>query len=127
MLKVKKNHKNHKNKAQEDDITQLQNDIKNSIKNLYISDQKTKKTINDYAELLTKIRNEYAKLQQECNQLKIQLQKYKDYVEQIPQRYYQKPLRKRKHYSLLMKKVKKVILTSQKLGKKGQKNKQKEE
>ena len=127
MLKVKKNHKNHKNKAQEDDITQLQNDIKNSIKNLYISDQKTKKTINDYAELLTKIRNEYAKLQQECNQLKIQLQKYKDYVEQIPQRYYQKPLRKRKHYSLLIKKVKKVILTSQKLGKKGQKNKQKEE
>ena len=39
MLKVKKNHKNHKNKAQEDDITQLQNDIKN----LSISDQKTKK------------------------------------------------------------------------------------
>ena len=43
------------------------------------------------------------KLQQECNQLKIQLQKYKDYVEQIPQRSYQKPsyqkpLRKGKHY-----------------------------
>ena len=86
MLKVKKNHKNHKNKAQEDDITQLQNDIKNSIKNLYISDQKNEKTINDYAELLTKIRNEYVKLQQECSQLKIQFQKYKDYIEQIPQR-----------------------------------------
>ena len=104
MLKVKKKvHKNNKNKAQENDITQLQNDIKNSIKSLYISDQKNKKTINDYAELLTKIRNEYAKLQQECNQLKIQLQKYKDYVEQIPQRSYQKPsyqkpLRKIKHY-----------------------------
>ena len=43
------------------------------------------------------------KLQRECSQLKIQLQKYKDYVNQIPQRPYQKqcqqkPLRKRKHY-----------------------------
>ena len=42
-------------------------------------------------------------MQQECNQLKIELQKHKDYVEQIPQRPYQKPsyekpLRKRKHY-----------------------------
>ena len=104
MLKVKKKvHKNNKNKAQENGITQLQNDIKNSIKSLYISDQKNKKTINDYAELLIKIRNEYAKLQQEYNQLKIQLQKCKDYVEQIHQRSYQKssyqkPLRKRKHY-----------------------------
>ena len=42
MLKVKKkiNRNNIKNKAQEDDITQLQNDIKDSIKNVYISDQK---------------------------------------------------------------------------------------
>ena len=43
-------------------ITQLQNNIKNSTKNLYISDQKNKKTINDYPEFLTKIRNEYPKL-----------------------------------------------------------------
>ena len=64
MLKVKKKKKNQnpKNKSQDEDLTQLQNKIKNSIKNLCISDQKNKKTINEYAELLTKIRNEYAKL-----------------------------------------------------------------
>ena len=63
MLKVKKkNNQNPKNKSQDEDLTQLQNKIKNSIKNLCISDQKNKKTINEYAELLTKIRNEYAKL-----------------------------------------------------------------
>ena len=33
--------------------------MKNPIKNLYISNQKKKKRINEYAELLTKIRNEY--------------------------------------------------------------------
>ena len=46
--------------------------------------KKTKKTINDYAELLTEIRNEYAKLQQESNQLKIQLQKYKNTLNKYP-------------------------------------------
>ena len=76
MLKVKKTIRNPKNKSQNDDLTELQNDIKNSIKNLYISDQKKKKTINEYAELLTKIRNEYAKLQKEINELKIELCKY---------------------------------------------------
>ena len=69
MLKVKKTIRNPKNKSQNDDLTELQNDIKNSIKNLYISDQKKKKTINEYAELLTKIRNEYAKLPKENNEL----------------------------------------------------------
>ena len=58
MLKVKKTIRNPKNKSQNDDLTELQNDIKNSIKNLYISDQKKKKTIGEYAELLTKTRNE---------------------------------------------------------------------
>ena len=63
MLKVKKNIiKIIKIKHKKMIITQLQNDIKNSTKSLYISDQKNKKTINDYPELLTKIRNEYAKL-----------------------------------------------------------------
>ena len=62
MLKVKKTIQNPKNKSRNDDLTELQDDIKNSIKNLYISDQEKKKTINEYAELLTKIRNEYAKL-----------------------------------------------------------------
>ena len=79
--------------------------MKNSIKDLYISDQKKKKTIDEYAQLATKIREEYAKLQQEKNQLKIELHKYKTYVEQLSQKSYQKPyvnypkaIRKRKHY-----------------------------
>ena len=67
----KKTIRNPKNKSQKDDLTELRNDIKNSIKKLYISDQKKKKTINEYAELLTKIRNEYAKLLKENNETKI--------------------------------------------------------
>ena len=66
---------------------------------------KKKKTIDEYAQLTTKIREEYAKLQQENNQLKIELHKYKHYVEQLLQKSYhksyanyQKPIRKRKHY-----------------------------
>ena len=69
---------------------------------------KKKKTIDEYAQLTTKIREEYAKLQQENNHLKLELQKYKNcwtnikHVEQIPQNtsknYYSKPIRKRKHY-----------------------------
>ena len=79
MLKVKKKiDKNIINKNQEDDITKIQNELKNSIKNLYINNQKKKKTIDEYAQLTTKIREEYVKLQQENNQLKIELQKYKN-------------------------------------------------
>ena len=79
MLKVKKKkiHSN-VNKNQEDDITKIQNELNNSIKNLYINDQKKKETIDKYAQLTTKIREEYAKLQQENHQLKIELQKYKN-------------------------------------------------
>ena len=47
---------------------------------MFIKDKKNKKTINDYADLITKIRNEYAQLQTENNQLKIELQKYQQYV-----------------------------------------------
>ena len=73
------------------------------MKNLYISHQRKKKTINEYAELLTKIRNEYAKLQKENNEIKIELHKYQNYFQNMPQKLYQKPsymkpLRKRKHY-----------------------------
>ena len=86
MSNVKKTIRNPKNKNQDDNLTELQNDIKNSIKNLYISDQKKKKTINEYAELLTKIRNEY-----------------RNHFQNMPQKLYQKPsytkpIRKRKHY-----------------------------
>ena len=106
MLKVKKKiHKTNYSKNQEDDISKMQNDLKNSIKDLYIGDKKKKKTIDEYAQLTTKIRDEYAKLQQENNQLKIELHKYKAYVEQLSQKSYQKPyvnyqkpIRKRKRY-----------------------------
>ena len=45
MLKVKKKNQGPKNKNQDEDLIQLHNEIKNSIENLYISDQKKKKTI----------------------------------------------------------------------------------
>ena len=104
-LKVKKKvHKTNYSKNQEHDISKIQNDLKNSIKDLYISDQIKKKTIDEYAQLTTKIRDGYAKLQQENNQLKIELHKCKGYVEKLSQKSYQKPyvnyqkpIRKRKH------------------------------
>ena len=86
MLKVKKKIPSTKNKNQNEDVTQFLEEIKNSIKNLYLSDQKKKKAINEYAEILSKIRSEYVLLQKENNQLKIQLQKYQNYVENLPQK-----------------------------------------
>ena len=65
----------------ETEYNKNQDDIKSSIKNLYISNQSKKKTINEYAQLATQIREEYAKLQAKCVQLENTLQKYKDYVE----------------------------------------------
>ena len=102
MLKVEKKINKNKNKNQEDDITKAQSDLKNSIKNLYLDSQKKKKTIEDYAQLATEIRKEYAKLQQENNELKIQLHKYQSYVEQLNQtshkKYYSKFMRKIEPY-----------------------------
>ena len=43
------------------------------MKNSYLKDQKNKKTINDYANVITKIRNEHAQLQKEKNQLEIEI------------------------------------------------------
>ena len=78
MSKVKKKNPNIKNQNQNEDVSQLHEEIKNSIKNLYINDQKKVKT------KLLKIRNEYALLQKECNQTKIELQKYQHYVQNLP-------------------------------------------
>ena len=64
MLKVKKKIQNPKSKGHEE-LTNLQNNVKNSIKNLFIKDQKNRKTINEYVDPITKIRNEYAQLQKE--------------------------------------------------------------
>ena len=68
MLKVKKKkiHKTNYSKNQEDDISKIQNDLKNSIKNYILMIKKTK-TIDEYVQLTTKIRDKYAKLQQENN------------------------------------------------------------
>ena len=65
----------------ETEYTKNQEDIKNSIKQLFISNQGRKKTINQYAKLTTQIREEYAKLQAKYVQLEVELQKYKNYVE----------------------------------------------
>ena len=54
MLKVKKKIQGPKNKSQDEDLTQLHNEIKNSIKNLYISDQEKKKQLMNMRNLLQK-------------------------------------------------------------------------
>ena len=66
MLKVKE--KIQPKTQKNDELINLQNEIKDSIKNLYVKDQKNKKTINEYADPITKIRNEYAQIQKENNQ-----------------------------------------------------------
>ena len=58
MLRVKKKNPSTKNKYKNEDVTQLHEELKNSIKILYLSDQKKKKTIKEYSETLSKIRNE---------------------------------------------------------------------
>ena len=101
MLKVKKKIPNIKNKNQNKDVSELHEEIKNSKKKLFISDQKNAKAIKEYAEILSKIRNEYSLLQEEYNKTKIELQKYQHDVQNLPQKprmNYQKPVRKRKHY-----------------------------
>ena len=39
----------------------MQNDLKNSMKNLYLDNKKKDKTINDHSALVDKIRREYSK------------------------------------------------------------------
>ena len=103
MLKVKKQiHKKIINNVQNEQIKN-QNDLNNSIKNLYIENQKKKKTIDEYVQLSTQIREKYAKLQRENNELKVTIEKYKQYLEEMqpPRRrtnYSEKPIRKRKFF-----------------------------
>ena len=96
MLKVKKKIHNPKN---QNELTDLQNEIKNSIKNLFIKDQKNKKIKNEYADILPKIRCDYAQLQKENNQLRIEIQKcqrYIQYNQNIAQTPYRKPASKKR-------------------------------
>ena len=102
MLKVKETIQNPKNKIQ-DNLTELPRTLKILWKSYILAIKKKNKTINEYAELLTKIRNECAKSKKENNELKIELHKYQNYFQNIPQKSYQKPsytkpIRKRKHY-----------------------------
>ena len=46
MLKVKKEFQKTNNKNQNDELKKIQDDLKHSIKGLFISDQKNKKTID---------------------------------------------------------------------------------
>ena len=90
------------NKTNEDDeIVKIQNYLKNSIKTLFISDKK-KKAIDEYVQLTTRIREEHAKLQQENNQLKIELHKYKEYVEKLLQKSYARYQNPRRFLTILI-------------------------
>ena len=83
MLKVKKQIQRKIHSNNQDDYLKNQYDLKNSIKNLYIGNQNKKKPIDEYAQLAAQIREEYAKLQNENNQLKSTLEIYKQYVEEM--------------------------------------------
>ena len=100
MLKIKKQLPFNSGLIDETEYNKNQEDIKNSIKNLYIGNQSKKKTIDDYAKLTTQIREECAKLQAKYVQLENTLQKYKDYIEnrwqQPKQQMRKRPLRKTK-------------------------------
>ena len=63
MLKVKKQIPRKINNSDQDEQIKNQNDLKNSKKNLFIGNQKKKKIIDEYRQLTTQIREEYAKLQ----------------------------------------------------------------
>ena len=57
------------------------NEIKSAIKNMFLTNQKNKKRLNDYSQLVTKIRNEYNILAKENQALKTQLEQYKNYYD----------------------------------------------
>ena len=59
--------------------SQTQNDLKNSIKDLYLSNKKKDKTINGYSALIDKIRREYSELYKENQNLKLAIQNYERY------------------------------------------------
>ena len=76
MLKVKKPvYTPKKNNKDETEI----NKIKSAIKNMFLKNQKNQKSLNDYSQLVTKIRNECNILAKENQALKTQLKQYKNY------------------------------------------------
>ena len=83
MLKVKKQIHRKTNSNNQDEYIKYQNDLKDSIKKIYIGNQNKKKIIDEYAQLITQIREKYAKLQNENNQLKSTLEKCQQYIEDM--------------------------------------------
>ena len=71
-----------------DNIEEWQNEIKNSIKSLYIKNQKDTKVINQYSDAFQKIKNEYAILYKENLELKKSIQEMKQIN---PPNYYCQP------------------------------------
>ena len=77
MLKVKRPVYTPKNNKHETEI----NEIKTAIKKMFLTNQTNKKSLNDYSQLVTKIRNEYNILAKENQALKTQLEQYKNYYD----------------------------------------------
>ena len=80
MLKVKKTIHTH---TKTDTYAADVDDIKKAIKNLYLKNEKRNKTINNYSQLITKMRNEYATIAKENQMLKNQLEEYKNYYNSV--------------------------------------------
>ena len=69
MLKVKKTiYQPQKKKKNE--INDIQNEIKSSIKALYVKDKKNTEITNEYSNLINKIREEYGKIAKQNESLK---------------------------------------------------------
>ena len=81
MLKVKRTIYSPQ-KKDNNQLNEIENDIKNSIKELYLKDKKIDKIINKYSQLMTNIRNEYAELTKENNQLKKDLLQFQEHYKQ---------------------------------------------
>ena len=94
--------------------SQTQNDLENSIKDLYLSNKKKDKTINDHSALIDKIRREYSELYKENQNLKLAIQNYERYYNDqqldsfnnynkrqkyIPKKYHKRKRRYQKPYN----------------------------
>ena len=77
MLKVKRPVYTTKNNKHETEI----NEIRTAIKKMFLTNQTNKKSLNDYSQLVIKIRNEYNILVKENEALKSQLEQYKNYLD----------------------------------------------
>lgn len=86
MLKVKRTIYSPQ-KKDNNQLNEIENDIKNSIKELYLKDKKRDKIINKYSQLMTNIRNEYAELTKENNQLKKDLLQFQEHYKQQNQKF----------------------------------------